>query len=198
MRCSPICASALWRVDRGLAFEFGPAVRPRDFVVSADGIVELFPVATRLVEAAPPMSDWHVIAFRQPGKPSLAVEFDGQSLGADDLWFRVSRSGSRTNLEAHIRGLTEANTRLLMGAAFILLDNALGEYVVGTRIGAIDWQPLARRSRQRRAHSADSPAGGGGHLTEAWASLPNKRKKLMRRRSSALWERCAHSLRAVR
>jgi hypothetical protein len=135
-------ASALWRVDRGLAFEFGPAARPRDFVVSAEGIVELFPVVTRLVEAAPSMPDWHVIAFRQPGKPSLAVEFDGQSLGADDLWFRASRSGSRTNLEAHIRGLTEANARLLMGAAFILLDNALGEYVVATRVGAIDWLPL--------------------------------------------------------
>jgi hypothetical protein len=129
-------------VDDGLVFEFGPAVRPRDFVISADGIVERFPVVIRLVEAAPPMPDWHVIAFRQPGKPSLTVEFDGQSLGVDDLWFKTSQSGTRTDLETHIRGLTDANSRTQMGAAFILLDNALGEYAVATRIGQIDWLPL--------------------------------------------------------
>jgi hypothetical protein len=133
---------AIRRVDDGLAYEFGPPASPREFVVSADGIIARFPTVIRLVEAAPAMPDWRVIAFRQPGRSDLSIEFQGQCLTASDLWFRISRREGRTELAVHIRGLTDANMRLLAGAAFLLLDNALGEYDVATQIGAIEWLPL--------------------------------------------------------
>ncbi len=113
------------------------------------------------------MSDWRVIAFRQPGEAQLRGRVRRHKSGADDLWSGLPVRGA-ADLEAHIRGLTEANTRLLMGAAFILLDNALGEYVVGTRIGAIDWLPLPDDPAGAGLNSADGATRGGGHLTEAW------------------------------
>jgi hypothetical protein len=143
-------SAALRAVDKGLVFEFGPPERPREFVVSADGILDRFPIVTSLVDAAPQMPDWNIIAFRQPGKSALEITFGDQHLGPDDLWFRASQSEVRTDLELCIRGLTEANHEVLAGAAFILLDNALGEFDVATRVGAIEWRCLP-----------DDPAGDG-------------------------------------
>ena len=70
------------------------------------------------------------------------VRFGDVQLGPDDLWFTSEQSDGRIGLTLFVRGLTEENHQTLGGAAFILLDSALGEYVVETAIGFIEWRPL--------------------------------------------------------
>jgi hypothetical protein len=41
-------------------------------------------------------------------------------------------------LTLYVRGLTDANKNAVYGAAFILLDNALGEFAVETRVGFLE------------------------------------------------------------
>jgi hypothetical protein len=72
-----------------------------------------------------------------------------QSNSARLLDFEADRD-VRTDLELCIRGLTETNHEVLVGAAFILLDNALGEFDVATQVGAIEWLCLP-----------DDPVGNG-------------------------------------
>jgi hypothetical protein len=136
-------AAALHKVEKGLTFELGP-VRgsSREFIVSADGIRERFPAVRRLAAAAPSMPQWIVIPFRPPKDIEQIVRFGDVQLGPDDLWFTSEQSDGRIGLTLFVRGLTEENHRTLGGAAFILLDNALGEYVVETAIGFIEWRPL--------------------------------------------------------
>jgi hypothetical protein len=135
--------AALSKVERGLTFEFGP-VRDgrREFIVSADGIRDRFPAVQRLVAAAPALAQWTVIPFRPPKSLDMVIEYDGQRVGANDVWFKSEDDAGRIGLTLYLRGLTEQNKQSLAGAAFLLLDSALGEYAVETRVGFIEWEAL--------------------------------------------------------
>jgi hypothetical protein len=135
--------AALHRVHEGLTFEFGPVENgKREFIVSADGIRERFPAVQALVAAAPTMSQWTVIPFRPPKGIGTVIQYEGQRVGPEDVWFRSEADGDRIGLTLFVRGLTEETKRSLGGATFILLDSALGEYAVETRVGFIEWEPL--------------------------------------------------------
>jgi hypothetical protein len=136
--------AALHKVHKGLTFEFGPVEKgKREFIVSADGIKERFPAVQNLVAAAPPMSQWIVIPFRPPKNiTGSVVEYGGHRVGPEDVWFRSEADGDRIGLTLYVRGLTDENRNAVCGAAFILLDNALGEFAVETRAGFIEWNEL--------------------------------------------------------
>jgi hypothetical protein len=135
--------AALHKVHEGLTFEFGPVQNgKREFIVSADGIRERFPAVQNLVAAAPAMSQWIVIPFRPPKAIASVIEYDGHRVGPEDVWFRSEPDGDRIGLTLYVRGLTEENTRSVGGATFILLDSALGEFAVETRVGFIEWKGL--------------------------------------------------------
>lgn len=111
-------------------------------VISADGNRALFPDVVAVVRRAPELPGWRIVAFRQPGRLTVAIEMHGQRLGAADLWFSTEQDGAKTGVNLFVRGLTDDNRQLLGGAAFLLLDNALGEYLVETAIGFVDFHPL--------------------------------------------------------
>ena len=134
---------ALSKVKPGLTFEFGPVEDGRrEFIVSADGIRDRFPAVQNLVAAAPALAQWIVIPFRPPKSLDMVIEYDGLRLGADDVWFKPEKDADRIGLTLYVRGLTEQNQKSLGGAAFLLLDNALGEFAVETQVGFIEWQGL--------------------------------------------------------
>ena len=145
--------AALDSVHPGLTFELGPVCEgKREFVVSADGIRELFPAVRALVAAAPDLPRWVVIPFRPPKDINLVVKMGGTTLGPEDVWFSAEPDGDRIGLCLFVRGLTRATWDLLGSASFLLLDNALGEYVVETRVGSIDWQTLPDKPKNLGLH----------------------------------------------
>jgi hypothetical protein len=72
----------------------------------------------------------------------MVINYDGHRIGADDVWFKPEDDAGRIGLTLYIRGLTEQNKQSLAGATFLLLDSALGEYAVETRVGFIEWEGL--------------------------------------------------------
>ena len=143
-------ADALHRFDPKLTFELGPKGDARELVISADGIRTRFPQVQALVAAAPAIPGLRVVAFRQRKALDLRFSLGGAGdapaidLGADDLWFTAARGGDDAHLVAlqiAARGLTPENKHAVFQAVFLLLDAALGEYDVETRIGAIDLVP---------------------------------------------------------
>ncbi len=160
-------SAELAKVHRGLTFELGPEGEDgrREFVVSADGIRAVFPAVQELVHAAPPLPDWRITAFRPPRGTDVSVTLGGHTLSAEDVWFAAYPAGQRAGLRLHIRGLNKENERLLGQAAFILLDSALGEYAVETRIGPVELRPLP----------ADPAAQGLQPLAAIGEALPQDR-----------------------
>jgi len=129
-------------VSRNLAFEMGRADDGvYEFIVSADGIRDVFPEVVALTKAAPSVPGWRIIAFRPRKLGSLGktVRFEGMELGANALWYRSDSHEDRIDLTLCVAGQDKEGAHALLGPVFLLLDATLGEYDVGTKIGAIEF-----------------------------------------------------------
>lgn len=136
----------LQKAAPGLAFEIGyeGAGVPRVLVISADGIRDRFADVKRLVAAAPPkLPGWRVVAFRQR-KADFEVQYAGLRVHPRDVWFESEGVGGALNVVVHVRDAGSHPLPALQGAVLLLLDSALGEYDVETRIDGIDIRPLPR------------------------------------------------------
>ena len=130
-------------VSRDLAFEMGQADDGvYEFIVSAEGIRAVFPKVIALTKAAPSIPGWRIIAFRprKPGALGHVVRYEGAELGGSALWYRNARQEDKLDLGLAIEGVDKEGAHDWLGPVFLLLDAALGEYDVSTRIGVIDFE----------------------------------------------------------
>ena len=67
----------LHKVNQGLTFEVASEHNGiREFVISADGIKDVFPAVIALAEAAPNLSRWKITKFR-PKQTVMKVRYEG-------------------------------------------------------------------------------------------------------------------------
>ncbi|OFA01064.1 hypothetical protein DUGA2_43960 [Duganella sp. HH101] len=149
-------AARMQKVNPSLTFEFGPKEDgKREFVVSADGIKKAFPSVEKLCAAAPQLKKWKVIKFRQRREP-FDMNYGGISVRAATVTVSIARDGPKAALTVLIPGYTESKRESYAGIAFLILDQALGEYDVETRVGVIDVAAPSARYGQVRT-LADLP-----------------------------------------
>lgn len=127
----------LRRIHRGLCWE----ITPSQFCVSANGYRALIPLVESVVSAAPVIPGWTIVAFRQP-VPGHKVEMAGVVLNAESIRFASTGEGSTLDVCFYLEGLTPENETRLVGAAFIVLDNEIGEYNIATKIREITFDNL--------------------------------------------------------
>ena len=144
--------AALARVDRNLTFELGPRGARRDLVLSADGIREAFPEVEALYAAAPPMAQWHVIKFRPRRAALSALTIGGRQFDPAHARFLLMKDEpGKVGILVFLEHYSSADHTLFGHAGFLMLDEALGEYDMETRVGAIDFlgreSPYFARSR---------------------------------------------------
>ena len=137
-------AEHLAKIKPGLTALFGERDKTNEIVISAEGFKDRFPAVKAVVAAAPPIEGWRVVAFKpRMSNAGSRVEYRGENLSTDDVWFAASPLPSGgLSLTMYVAGLTEANYERRAGAAVLLLDNTLGEYDAGTMIDRLDAQPL--------------------------------------------------------
>ena len=141
----------LHRVHPNLDFEMGLSDNDwLEFIVSANGIREVFPVVEQLVACAPVLPNWKILAFRQPKGSVPEILYENFLLKAEDVWFSYKHRMNKVDLTIYIRDLSPGNKEQAIGASFILLDTMLGEYLVATGVGFMEHKPLP-----------DSPAARG-------------------------------------
>ncbi len=126
----------------GLTYQFSlnEENKKKEFVISADGIRENFPAVTNLVEVAPKLERWEIIAFRPRITDEFTLQLGNKTFGFEDVYFLLAQEPSSISLQLHIRGYEDSE--LYKQAAFIILDNMLGEYDMETRIGTIEFMAL--------------------------------------------------------
>jgi len=136
-------AAQLRKVHPSLAFEFGPRQGGRrELVISADGIREAFPKVESLHAAAPALARWEFIKFR-PRREPFDLQYNGVAVKASDVSVLIRQDGPKAGLTIFIPGYTKGAHKTYLGIAFLLLDQALGELDVETRVGYIDIQAQA-------------------------------------------------------
>jgi hypothetical protein len=131
-------AGEMHKVHPSLTFEFGPKENGRrEFVISADGIKDAFPKVESLYASAPVMERWKFVKFR-PRREPFDIEYSGMSVKANTVSVLLEPDGQKVGLTVFIPGYTQENHNTYAGIAFLLLDQALGEYDVETRVGFIE------------------------------------------------------------
>jgi hypothetical protein len=143
----------LHAIHPSLAFELAKAEPPL-LSISAAGDRSLFELVHRIVSCAPASLAVHVVAFRQRGPVAgVALKLpNGGTLSSNDIWFRVERSDdSEADLGLHVfvRDFPAENQGAWQEATYLLLDNALGEEDVVTKIAWIEWAPLPHEPARR-------------------------------------------------
>lgn len=133
------------KVHKGLIAEISvepDATKPHTLVFTANGDRTLFPLVKSLVAAAPPMKHWKVVAFRQRNPALNEFKLGDFAVIPSDYSFKeTGREKGLLDIEIRVKGMTDANQRLVDQAAFLILDHTLGEYDVETKLGAIDIKP---------------------------------------------------------
>ncbi len=128
-------AGRLAKVHPDLTFEFGPISTPRQLVISAGGIRTAFGAVTTLVAAAPHLEKWKIIAFR-PRHELCAVQIEGVRVDPDKVHFALLDDGKKAGVYLFIPGYVESQI-IYKQIGYLLLDTALGEFDVETKVGLI-------------------------------------------------------------
>ncbi len=136
-------SSQLLKIDENLTFEFGLLPDERmDFVISAGGIKSSFPSVIALVEKAPVLEKWKFTAFRQKNESTTEIQLGGMSLSAEKVLAQLFRDGDKIGLVLFMPGYQKTGNQIFEQVGFLLLDQTLGEYVVGARVGFVEFQRL--------------------------------------------------------
>ncbi|WKG29221.1 hypothetical protein [Priestia aryabhattai] len=134
----------LSKYNKDLTFEFSVEINQgkREFIISAEGMISAFPAVIKLVEEAPTLEKFDVVAFRQRQDREQEIYFEDIILNTKDIFFmhREDKQMNRLDIVIYIRGYIKGNDKFI-AAAFIMLDSLIGEYDVGVKLGEINLEP---------------------------------------------------------
>ncbi|MEK3981711.1 hypothetical protein MKY37_22150 [Psychrobacillus sp. FSL K6-2836] len=113
----------------------------REFTISGSGIGNNFPDVIRLVEAAPEMERFTIIAFNQRNDDEHGTASNDIEITRDDVFFNYTydQEYSAFYLTLYIKGFDEKNDNYY-AVVFDLLEIVIGEYVLGTEITEIEFK----------------------------------------------------------
>src|SRR5512146_1737654 len=129
-------AHELTKVSPYLTFEFGPKGQRRELVISAGGIRSAFPAVRALVSAAPTFDRWQITAFR-PRRPPLVIHLGDKRVDPKDVQCSLLFDGEKAGIYLFIPGYNALDSEWKQ-VGYLLLDDALGEYDVESRMGLIE------------------------------------------------------------
>ncbi len=133
--------SRLKEIDGYLVWSIGGSVADakRDFVISAGGIKNSFPVVTNLYNSAPKNLDhWNFIAF-SPKTDTNEIQFGGKSRKVDDIYFTIEKPDDKYDIAVYINNYDKGTDDQIV---YLFLDSLLGEYNVEIKLGGIDISDL--------------------------------------------------------
>lgn len=115
-----------------------------ELVISGDGMVELIPFVRELVDSAPAVDGWIIIAFRprMDDYATFTLNFGERKFDPKEIWCWSRVEDGRFDLVIYHPDYSDETRDLLVNGTYILLDMALGEYDVMTGIRYIDHREL--------------------------------------------------------
>jgi hypothetical protein len=132
----------LRKVHPDLVFEFSTEIDgKREFTISAGGLEDAFPAVLELINTAPKLPRWNLIAFRKRQDPVLGVQLGTKKFEPEDITFSSDQQEGRLNLFVYMKGVEKASKKSyeqLLTAMFLLLDATLGEFDVTTKLAGIE------------------------------------------------------------
>jgi hypothetical protein len=149
---------AMHKVHPDITFEFGPDENgKREFVISADGLKTAFPAVESLYAAAPSLPRWKFIKFR-PRRSPMELQIGELRIKPEDIEVAIEADGNKAGLTVFVHGFNNAKEKHFSQAAFIMLDQAIGEYDMEAKVGFITIKTFEETSQYQRHSLAALPA----------------------------------------
>jgi hypothetical protein len=127
------------KVDERLWIELSGKGDPiREFIVTAEGHVEAFPVVEELISLAPKIDGWVFMALKPPMGFAFTSRYEGTLFQPSRMWFLPLRSASdpqSIGIRIGVEGLEPMDRTVAHTAVLHILDTAIGE-----RSAALDIQ----------------------------------------------------------
>lgn len=132
----------LQAIDEGLWFEVAlPGPGMREFIITAEGRVGLFPLVEAMAAAAPGLPGWTVVALKQPAGFGFNMRYEGVSLDPAEMWFQplVDKAAPEMlGLRVAGPGYTSEQEQEFGNGVLVLLDTALGERSAATDVDVVE------------------------------------------------------------
>lgn len=126
-----VALARLKELDPGLWFEMSDIIDDvREFVITAEGDIELFPLVDAIVAAAPDLSGWKWVATKPAMGFDFVTEYDGLRLEPMSMWFlplELPSDPAALGLRIGIPRLRPSQQREADNGVLVILDTALGE-----------------------------------------------------------------------
>jgi hypothetical protein len=133
--------SQLHRLDKRFWFELSkPDGDHREFIITAEGHADIFPLADDIVALAPQIPGWQIIALKPPMGFDFTTTYEGIRFEPRAMWFLPLNSSFRPEdlgVRVGVPNFTDDIKRQASNAVAVILDTALGE-----RAAALDIQHL--------------------------------------------------------
>lgn len=142
-------ANEMKKVHPDLTFEFSPVFESgkREFVISADGIKEAFPKVESLFKSAPKLNKWIWVKFRPRHKP-MAIKIGEKQTDPADVKCQLFKDGDKVGIMLFFKDYSEKEKTFYRQIGYLLLDQALGEYDVETKVGFIEFTSTDSKSHE--------------------------------------------------
>jgi hypothetical protein len=138
-------------LDGHLWFELSSNVDgTREFIITAEGHHEAFPIVEAIAAQAPKVQGWKFIALKPPMGFEFVTNYEGIPFDPNVMWFLPLKRGSNRHdlgLRIGVPNLSPANKRQAENAVLIILDTALGERVAALDIGYVEVAVLPESPR---------------------------------------------------
>jgi len=134
-------ADQLNAVHPDLVYEIAP-VRDdgtREFVISAAGMKSAFPAVEALYVQAPELGRWVWTKFRPRRTPINNVTYGGMHVEAENVHYALYGSHDKPGIILFLDGYDESEHTTFATIGYLMLDEALGEFDVETKVGFIEF-----------------------------------------------------------
>lgn len=146
---------ALRSVNKELAWGCGASPSGAPVLeISADGLRHLIPVVKDLVNRAPNMPGISVVAFKQPSPPDFSLSTPFGDIDCESMrWSSLGTHDGLEGLAVYVPVPPSAPQDACGQIGFIFLDHTLGEYIVMTRVGELEFKPSSMAPADSRPFS---------------------------------------------
>lgn len=143
----------LHRYDENLYFQIGfdSNSERNELIITAEGNREYFDKVITLVEHAPKVKNWDIIAFKEAQRLDFEIDYEGLRLFPKDMWFLPLDNENIPGilgLRIYLPNYISADEKKCTAALYQILDTLLGEMSLANNIAHIEIDRLPDEPEQ--------------------------------------------------
>lgn len=136
-----------------LFFEIGGVPNePQELIISAEGDINYFNKVEALVEKAPIINDWQIIAFKPPMGVDFVTDYEGIRLDPKEIWFlplENENTPQTLGLMMCLPNYDPQKENIILEGCYQLLDTILGEKSLALDIQHVEVNKLPTNPEEK-------------------------------------------------